>query len=460
MSFATPEMTGISQPTAMGATSATLNFSQSTNAPLKGVRFPVMSNLPMHANMHSVFSPQKFTNAKHGIEINSYETGEEPAPVTMKFNNRQELEDVLFPTSAKTNVNLDHMHEGMLNHTSAIKSLASSMQDSHLQSKNRHQQLSSEMDLNHSIFHKALGNHTGVIQKLAAKSSQQSEGLLDHRDRIQNLSSEMAVNHNVFHEALENHTGVIRQLTDKTSAQSQGLLDHRSHIETTLNALQQQNLELEEHALKLKDQQSTLSSFRTLLNSHFKTHTDGLMETKKLMRHHANEQDVHATALENHMHVLNKHVGTLDTHATKLEMQSSALEDHRDHIRNANQTLRLHETQMGTFKGNLDTIDTGLVHHTEVLEDMHERQTSSENKMQQMSRQQAQIMQTHANINTNLSKLEACIAKNNAEIKQLTAKTDGAITTKHDIFKIKAAVNENASVLQALYQDLRRDRKA
>jgi tetraacyldisaccharide-1-P 4'-kinase len=91
---------------------------------------------------------------------------------------------------------------------------------------------------------------------------------------------------------------------------------------------------------------------------------------------------------------------------------------------------------------------------------MHERKTSSENKMQQMSRQQAQIMQTHANINTNLSKLEACIAKNNAEIKQLTAKTDGVMTTKQDIFKIKAAVNENASVLQALYQDLRRDRKA
>jgi hypothetical protein len=63
------------------------------------------------------------------------------------------------------------------------------------------------------------------------------------------FASEMDMNHRVFHTALDNHTGVIKQLAQKTSAQSQGLLDHKEHIETTLEALQQQNLELEQHAL-------------------------------------------------------------------------------------------------------------------------------------------------------------------------------------------------------------------
>ena len=80
------------------------------------------------------------------------------------------------------------------------------------------------------------------------------------KNLIENMSSEMDVNHRVFHTALDNHTGVIKQLAQKTSAQSQGLLDHKEHIETTLEALQQQNLELQQHALKLKDQQNTLSS--------------------------------------------------------------------------------------------------------------------------------------------------------------------------------------------------------
>jgi hypothetical protein len=90
---------------------------------------------------------------------------------------------------------------------------------------------------------------------------------------------------------------------------------------------------------------------------------------------------------------------------------------------------------------------------------MHDRQTLSDNQMQSMSRHQAQIIQTQESINLTLDKLHACIAKNNAQINELKGRTDSAMNATQDIFKIKKAVNENASVLQSLYADLRREHK-
>jgi septal ring factor EnvC (AmiA/AmiB activator) len=463
MSFATPEMTGMSQKIAANATNVTMNGLPPTVAQKQGVQFPVFGRLPMHQSMQNMFSAHAYNNsidAKHGIEISSYQIDQEPAPVTMKFNTSADLANILFPSSESfknKQVNLQHVHEGMLNHTAAINTLASSMKESHLNSHALHKKLSSEMDGNHSVFHTALENHTDVLQKLADKSCAQSQGLDKHKTHIDNLSSEMESNHHIFHTALENHTDVLQQLANNTSAHSQGLLDHKTHIEKTLLALQQQNHELEEHALSLKAQQNTLSSFKTLLNSKLK---DGLNTTNSKLEYHAKEQNIHAVALENHMNVLNQHVGTLDSHGTKLEMHSTALVDHRDHIKKANRTLGAHETLMSALKTNIDNLDGGLMHHTEVLQQMNDRQSLSDNQMQSMSRHQAQIMQTQESIHLTLQKLQKCIAKNNAQISELKGTTDSAMNATNDILKIKKAVNENASVLQSLYADIRREPKS
>jgi chromosome segregation ATPase len=419
MSFATPEMTGtleLSQSTGVNATPVV--NSQKSYAHVQGVRFPLLNSLPMHTNLHNSLAPctgfPKTTSleANHGIEIRSYQTDDESAPVTMKFNNSQDLAQMLFPTSANPNVNLDHVHAGMMNHTEAINSLVASADKSSSDAGARYNTLSSSLNAGHQTFHTALAHHTDVLQHLE-----------DHRNQ-----------------------------------HDEGIRNHKENIEMSLAALQQQNIELEKHARQLKEQHSTLSSFKTLLQSQYDINANGISDMHKRVQSHAKEQDVHATALHNHMEVLNSHVGLLNAQDKSLGVHSEALANHRDKIQANCDDIDSHGQQMKSLNANFKALDTGMIHHTDVLSKVHGRQKESDQEMKSMAEQQTRIMETQSNINRNLTNLESYISKNNEKIEMLTNKATGA-DMKNEILKIKTAVNENANVLQTLFQDIQR-RKA
>ena len=70
-----------------------------------------------------------------------------------------------------------------------------------------------------------------------------------------------------------------------------------------------------------------------------------------------------------------------------------------------------------------------------------------------MAEQQTRIMETQSDISLNIKKLEAYIGQNNEKIDTLTRKNTGA-DMKNEILRIKTAVNENATVLQGLFQTI------
>jgi hypothetical protein len=61
----------------------------------------------------------------------------------------------------------------------------------------------------------------------------------------------------------------------------------------------------------------------------------------------------------------------------------------------------------------------------------------------------------HSNINRNIRILEAYSSQNNEKIDMLTKKNTGA-DMKLEILRIKTSVNENATVLQTLFQNIQR----
>ena len=321
----------------------------------------------------------------------------------MTFNNSKELAQMLFPTSAKSNVNVEHMHDGLMNHTEAINSLVS----------------------------------------LTEKSSLQSS---DVSAKYKTLSSSMDAGHQTFHTALAHHTDVLQHLEDHRSQQDEGIRNHKTHIEMSLAALQEQNMELETHARQLKEQHSTLSSFKTLLQSQYDINTKGLTDVHKRFESHAREQDVHATALQNHMEVIQSHVGILNAQKQDMGEHSEALINHRD-------VLRENVKRMESLSSNFQSVDAGMVHHTEAISQVNARQNKSERDMKSMAEQQTRIMETQSDISLNIKKLEAYIGQNNEKIDTLTRKNTGA-DMKNEILRIKTAVNENATVLQGLFHTI------
>jgi chromosome segregation ATPase len=417
MSFATPEMTGTYElPKSTGLHITPCITNQQTYAQVQGVRFPMLQpRLPMHTNLQNSLAPctgfQKpmTLEAKHGIEIKSYQTDSENAPVTMTFNNSKELAQMLFPTSAKSNVNIDHMHDGLMNHTDAINSLVS----------------------------------------LTRKSSS------DASAKYKTLSTSLDAGHNTFHTALAHHTDVLQHLEDQRSQQDEGIRNHKEHIEMSLAALQQQNMELETQARQLKEQHSTLSSFKTLLQSQYDINTKGIADVHKRFEGHAREQDVHATALQNHMEVLQSHVGILNAQEADMGLHSDALINHRDALRENGKQIISHSQLMEKLSSDFHNVDVGMIHHTDEISRVHARQNKSDKEMKFMAEQQTRIMETQSDISRNISKLEAYIGQNNEKIDTLTKKNTGA-DMKNEILRIKTAVNENASVLQTLFQNIQR----
>jgi predicted nucleic acid-binding Zn-ribbon protein len=415
MSFATPEMTGTYElPQSTGLHITPCVDSQKTFAQVQGVRFPLLqTRLPMHTNLQHSLAPctgvPKTTalDANHGIEIKSYQTDNESAPVTMRFNNSRELAQMLFPTSANSNVNIDHMHDGLMNHTDAINSLVSLTQKSSSDASAKYKTLSSSLDVGHKTFHTALAHHTDVLQHLE-----------DHR-----------------------------------SQQDEGIRNHKEHIEMSLASLQQQNMELETQARQLKEQHSTLSSFKTILQSQYDVNTKGLADVHKRFETHAREQGVHATALQNHMEVIQSHVGILNAQDADIGLHSEALINHRDALRGNAKDISSHSRRMESLSSNFQSVDAGLIHHTEEISKVHARQNKSDNEMKFMAEQQTHIMETQSNINRNISNLESYISQNNEKIDMLTKKNTGA-DMKQEILRIKTAVNENATVLQTLFQNI------
>ena len=411
MSFATPEMTGTYElPQSTGLHITPSHNNEKTYAQVQGVRFPLLqAHLPMHTNLQNSlahctgFQNPPALNAKNGIELRSYQKDNENAPVTMTFNNSKELAQMLFPTSAKSNVNVEHMHDGLMNHTDAINSLVSLTQKSSLQSS-------------------------------------------DASVKYKTLSSSMDAGHQTFHTALAHHTDVLQHLEDHRSQQDEGIRNHKTHIEMSLAALQEQNMELETHARQLKEQHSTLSSFKTLLQSQYDINTKGLTDVHKRFESHAREQDVHATALQNHMEVIQSHVGILNAQKQDMGEHSEALINHRD-------VLRENVKRMESLSSNFQNVDAGMVHHTEAISQVNARQNKSDRDMKSMAEQQTRIMETQSDISLNIKKLEAYIGQNNEKIVTLTRKNTGS-DMKNEILRIKTAVNENATVLQGLFHTI------
>lgn len=391
MSFATPEMTGRLDPRQTEPAPAFESFSK-TCAQVQGVRFPVISTLPMHTSLQNslmtTMSMPKTTGLgmTHGIAMRSH-GHEESAPVTMKFKTTEDLAQMLFPTSDNTELNLQHMHEGLVDHTSALNALAKS---TNLLSTNTQSQLSQ-------------------------------------------LSGDTKKNHQTFHTALQHHTDVMQHLENERNEHHLGLKHHTEVIEHSLKALQAQNMELTDQAQKLKEQQSSLSSFQTLLRMQTKSHGD-----------HKREQGVHALALENHMNVLNKHVGMLKDVGSDMELHSEALGDHREHITQ-------HAHHIGALRTDFKNVDTGLLHHTDVLQKVCSRQND-------MDARQSQIMSTQTSISANLQRLDGMMSANNKQIEKLSMQASGnseKTSVQAQILSIKKAVNENAEVLSSLFNEFK-----
>ena len=151
-------------------------------------------------------------------------------------------------------------------------------------------------------------------------------------------------------------------------------------------------------------------------------------------------------------------LGLLNAQDKSLGVHSEALANHRDKIQANCDDIDSHGQQMKSLNANFKALDTGMIHHTDVLSKVHARQKESDQEMKSMAEQQTRIMETQSNINRNLTNLESYISKNNEKIEMLTNKAMGA-DMKNEILKIKTAVNENANVLQTLFQDIQR-RKA
>jgi chromosome segregation ATPase len=165
--------------------------------------------------------------------------------------------------------------------------------------------------------------------------------------------------------------------------------------------------------------------------------------------------NVHTTALQNHMEVLQKHAGILNDQEKNIWLHSKALKDHRDKIRQNCNDFEKHRQQMMNLNSNVNDLDTDLIHHTNVLIQVHARQRKSEQEINKIAEQQKRIMATQSSINQNLSNLES-IMKENKEKMEMLSKNSTDANMQREILKIKTAVNENAGVLQTLSNDIQK----
>jgi chromosome segregation ATPase len=353
--------------------------------------------------------------------VNSHGT-EGKAPVTMQFRNTQDMAKILFPTSSDSNVNVQHMHEGLMNHSMAINTMLTSMQKSTSDAAEMHNALSWEMEQKHNDVHHALVHHTDVMNGMVDTHARMDGGLHNHKKHIE----EIYAKNNELHGGLVHHTDVLNQVVDTHSRMHEGLHDHKNKIESVLSSLMSTNTHLEKHWGELKKQQEQLSSFQNLFD---------------------NQRETHATALENHTDVLRKHVTTLGDHKLEIDTHAQALLNHRDVLRSQNRRLDKFDTSM-------QETHEGLMGHRKAFEKTEARQTASENKIKAMSDVQLQILKTQENINLQLKGLENSIKTNNQTIVALSSKTDSVMNPSDEIGKIKKAVNDNASILESLYREL------
>jgi chromosome segregation ATPase len=155
------------------------------------------------------------------------------------------------------------------------------------------------------------------------------------------------------------------------------------------------------------------------------------------------------------MEVLQSHVGMLGAQEADIGLHSEALINHRDALRENGQQISSHSERMEKLSSNFKSVDAGMIHHTDEISKVHARQNKSDKEMKFMAEQQTRIMETQSDISRNINKLEAYIGQNNEKIDTLTRKNTGA-DMKNEILRIKTAVNENATVLQTLFQNIQR----
>ena len=334
MSFQTPEMGASRQPATLRSSGYATQVAQSPY-PALNMEFGAM-NLQVPTKRAATFTPFESALPK------SHETRTTAAPpVTFQFNDATQLADLLGTTSKH---NLDHFHEGLLNHTDAINKIANNMQNSNSKFTDLHQQLATNNAFTHEVF----DNHTGALKHLVTESQNISEGVLNHKgvleqqarilaenkvtimqqtSRINDLEEQLRGHHSKFHTGMANHTDVLKSHVNQLqSLKSQvGLYDTKISMHTDtiartedgLRSLQQKSLRQHD---ELKNQSASIASVTNTLN------------------------DVHL-GLVHHTEALNSVGGTLNDQANRM------------------QQLRDSHAALGTRLGNLEAkFNTGDVY--------------------------------------------------------------------------------------------------
>jgi hypothetical protein len=158
--------------------------------------------------------------------------------VNFQVNNPDDLANMLFP--GNTNVNMTHVHEGLLSHADAIHELAKSIHGNRTTDSKMQQILHSKIEDTNAFNHEVFGNHTTALQMMQATHAEVDSGLRNHQKhieetlkglstqsdmfgenirRMQSLKVETECEHEIHKKALGNRTMVlnINVADDKSS---------------------------------------------------------------------------------------------------------------------------------------------------------------------------------------------------------------------------------------------------
>lgn len=248
---------------------------------------------------------------------------------------------------------------------------------------------------NQDHMHVGLLNHTDAINKIT-----------NHLDKLHvDNSNHKQLTHSVF----ENHTNALNHLINTTTDLSSGVLDHKNVIENQHHEMQQNRIIIEQQTKLINDLRRQCDHFH-----------EGLM---------------------NHTDVLKSQVENFNNFNTKMSLYDNTINSHNQKLSNIDTNVDvLHDTsnrqklQISEVSNNLKDVHTGMIHHTEVLNNFGS-QINNQNQVMN------QLKDSHQSLSNRLQLLESKVtSSHNADLAK-------------QISEIKIAINANAELLDELLND-------
>jgi hypothetical protein len=411
MSFATQDLRGkdmharrVSDTNAYAPTTPGYNY------PTTAVSFPSLETPNSTAN---VLRAKPFFLPTSGTGIRILQPTHAPA-VNFQVNNPDDLANMLFP--GNTNVNMTHVHEGLLSHTDAIHELAKTIHGNRTTDSKMQQMLHSKMEDQNAFNHEVFGNHTTALQMMQATHAEVDGGLRNHQKhiedtlkglstqsemlgenirRMQSLKADTEREHEIHKSALANHTMVL-----KSNVAELGLL--RNDRGTYDEALKNHKLAIEGTAGEMAGMLKTNARFQTSVQ-------DSINEQR----------------------------------AATSRMQKTWDETHAGHSRSMEDSNRRLGIAEGEAMQTKISFDAGLRHHTDMIGQSFGRINGLESVATNMSSSLKGLQRGHDLTTQRITELEKSLS--------------GGPTSKSmqvELDRIKMAVNENAGLLDHLLTHL------